>query len=209
MESTEDVSSEDKSEQKLIEHLQALASCGLQDLMDFLTQYSWMQERATRPGSKAGLRRFLKHNAVGLIAFMLDGKRSFSESECGFPNVYLVNFQEGDVKRGYPKTHRHTYFLKYLILRYICRKQEEGETVKPTRAIELFSLSDAKDAEKAGVFEEGLVRSCLSVMSGTGGTLNLIELGGRPTDDLEALEVSSLGASKRALHGLIESRKLL
>lgn len=110
-----------KKEKRLAEHLRELTNHGFRDMMLFYSQYAWI-------GDKDLDARLIHQYPVGLLTYMLEERCRFSQVRCHFPNIYLVNIEQGDVgDNGDPYSaehmHPHTYWLKWLIAQLIAKKK--------------------------------------------------------------------------------------
>lgn len=143
---------------KLFDHLEKITNYGLRDIMRFFQQYSWLEGQDHLEGrNQVGLERLIHSYPVGLLAFILDGRRRFSQFYSKFPNIYCVNYQEESIEsQGWVDggDHPHTYWLMRLLLEFISTKGKSEEAV---------TLSDIKGAFCIGTksYDEGLVRLCL------------------------------------------------
>lgn len=100
---------------KLIDHLKNISNFGLRELMTYFSIYGWVENNhfeEDHTGALVGpVSRFIDQYHVGVVAFILGEKCLFSQIESRFPNIYSVYSQKHE--------HAHTYWLKYLILKYI------------------------------------------------------------------------------------------
>ena len=128
----------------LAEHLAGITDDGLRKMMEFFAQYGWIKGVKEKP-------KFIHSYPVGLIAFMLNKRPRFSELNSQFPNIYLNN-KLTTPRHPFTKDHehRHTYWLKRLILHLI--DAEEFEDI--VDVIDLFN-----NGERG--YEECLIKDCL------------------------------------------------
>jgi hypothetical protein len=88
-----------------------LAVRGLRELMDFLGDYVWIS-----PADSVGdtLQRFIHKVPIGLLAYVLGGKRLYSESQSRFPNVWVTSLRD---VTGRPE--QCSYMLKRAIMTFL------------------------------------------------------------------------------------------
>lgn len=140
----------------LVEHLEKITNYGLRDMMHYFSQYSWLE------GSEnVGIERFIHQYPVGLLAFMLKGRRRFTQLYSEFPNIYLINVKEEKNQGNFIKSfeHKHTYWLKRLILHYIKQKELEKETVLLPKILGVF-MGDGHNG-----YADILIRKCLGSLA--------------------------------------------
>ena len=142
---------------KLIDHLQRITNYGLRDMMHFFAQYSWLEGHVFQAGEE-GLERFLHQYPVGLLAFMLAGKRRFNQFSSAFPNIYLANRQAAERNAHGDAHHPHTYWLKRLILTYVEHKENAGEAVRLHNLIQVFACNGQG-------YDADLIQACLGSLA--------------------------------------------
>lgn len=106
----------------LAHHMLNLSNKGMRDFMLFFSQYAWIGDKDLGP-------RLIHKVPVGLVTYMLgcpDAYRRFSQMRSKFPNIWLVNIEQGeDARNDDPYSieheHPHTYWLKWLIAALIGR----------------------------------------------------------------------------------------
>lgn len=98
-----------------------LSNSGLRQFMEFFGQYGWIGSDR----KYTAIPRFVHSVPVGVITFLLNGRRRYSQRYSQFPNLFLVSslseLQEAKVARvtKYPMS----YWLKYFILRFIRHRE--------------------------------------------------------------------------------------
>ncbi|NTU59035.1 MAG: hypothetical protein HGB00_09005 [Chlorobiaceae bacterium] len=192
------------SEQKpLIEHLQHITNFGLRDIMEFFSQYSWLEGQLYKGEQKVtGIERFIHQYPVGLLAFMLKGHRRYNQFKSEFPNIYLVNVKDEFGEKAYQ--HPHTYWLKRLILHYIRQKMIDGEVVTTTKIVNTFAAQDKNLALTAGltsVYDEALVRKCLGSLA-QAKVSNMISVKRKVSVDLDNLDIEDVELTTRGVYCL-------
>jgi hypothetical protein len=150
---------------KLMADMTGLARQGLRHLMMHYSKFVWLPIGIDEDGQRYKLiKRFTDQYAPPLLAFLLNGKRLFTQFVAQFPNMYLVRsdcHEERDIPwSSLLKPHRHTYWLKRLLLQYAAHLEAEGEELTPKSVVDTFCGSDGK-----GWFEESIVRLCLGSLS--------------------------------------------
>lgn len=155
--------SDTEPEPDIYELLKEISNQGIRSVVDFFSMYAWL------PGDN-GIRqnltkRYIDHQPVGLIAYMLNNKLLFSQAGSKFPNIFMVNakaFGDDSIVReksnGNMSTeHRLTYWLKFLILRFlfhIAYKNEESVTIDEV----LETFCGDREGRRTGFYEQGVVR---------------------------------------------------
>lgn len=95
----------------LLETIKKLANSGLREMMAYLYEYSYVPY--------FNIDKFIESVPVGLLAYVLNGKRLYSNVESHIINIY---------SNYYDKTSKRNYWLKYLIIKYL-EKRKKVETV--------------------------------------------------------------------------------
>jgi hypothetical protein len=140
--------------EQLRNHIKKLAGYGLRDFMIFLRNYCWLEGRVIKNASEEHpLNRVMDHYPVGLIAFMLQGKRLYSQLYTRTPNIYVTNNRSDHLQN---KLVSHSYWLKRLLLTYI--NQFEHYAIYPNDLVRVFN-DDGKG------YDEDLIRACLGSMA--------------------------------------------
>jgi hypothetical protein len=97
---------------------------------------------------------------------MLNNRLRYAQESTRFPNLFLVR---GDAETPDPsevpeqltRSHRHTYWLRYLLCSYIGQKKVNGEEVSPRELFDIFS----PDENGSECFERHLVELALGSLS--------------------------------------------
>ena len=188
----EDILQIGKKSSKFLEHLKHLNIYGLRDLMEFFQNYSWLEGRALRNGGPDdGLSRLVEHHPVGLIAYMLHRKLLYSQHNSPFPNIYLVNNKAPFIERDAVP---HSYWLKSLILRYICAQAKEA--TDPEQIIRTFH-------QDGDGYSRKLIQACLGSMC-IASASGLIKLHRVPVRDKRLLTISNVTVSERGRYCMDE-----
>ena len=153
---------------RLLQDMMCLARQGLRDIIMHYSGFVWLPIGINQTGEHHMIiQRFQDQYAPSLIAYILGANRLFSQFTSKFPNMYLVRsdcFQERDVPWGHLLSqHRHTYWLKRLILSFVAGMESQGELVTPKVITDLFSEYD----DDRLCYEESIVRLVLGSLSQT------------------------------------------
>lgn len=144
-----------EKEPKLVEHLKNLTNYGLMEMMNYFAQYSWIPHRE---GEGEATTRFMTHYPVGLITYLLGGMRRFHQFISKFPNIYIVlRLSAQDKPFSAEHEHRHTYWLKRLIMEYL--NSLDNETVTVRRVMNVFCPRGGKG------YNDTLIRECLGSLA--------------------------------------------
>ena len=174
----------------LLVHMRKLAGYGLRDLMVFLQNYSWLEGRVIKNSPEEHpINRLMEQYPVGLIAFMLQGKRLFSQLHSRTPNLYVVNNHCKQLESG---AHPHSYWLKRLLLTYIY--QRAPNAVWPEHTIKIFT-------QNGHGYSESLVRACLGSISMANASC-LVQIVRSPVRDGELVRITNLTITARGQHFL-------
>ena len=87
----------------LLEKIKKLANSGLREMMRYLNQYSYTPY--------LNIERFIHNEPVGIMAYILKGKRLYSNEESDITNIYSNDLNE--------KMKMPTYWLKYVLVKYL------------------------------------------------------------------------------------------
>jgi hypothetical protein len=134
--------------ESFINMLMELSSFGFRSVMEFLSNYSWIDKDVYV------MHRYMDHHPVGLLAYMLKGHRRYSQYRSRFPNIYLVNSTNPKLK------HDFTYWLKRLLIEYIYYNQKKQIHVDVDLVLEVFSGDGS-----LGYYDKDLVMECLGSLS--------------------------------------------
>lgn len=144
----------------LSDHIVQITNYGLRELMRYFAQYSWVTDYDELGGLP--IDRFVHQYPVGLLTFILGGNRRFHQFTSGFPNVYLSYIlprsDDATSAENNAHIHRHTYWLKRLLIQYVSTKQAGGRRV---------DVSDILDTFHAGGdgYEVNIIKACLGSLS--------------------------------------------
>ena len=142
-----------------------LAKQGLREIMQHYGEFVWLPVAFDESTDLISMTdRFSDQYSASLIAFVQSGNRLYSQFKSEFPNVYLIrgdcDEQRGPAWENLCGPHKHTYWLKRLILQFIAEKQARGEEVKPQGIYDVFSPAGSEKA-----FEEDIVRLTLGSLA--------------------------------------------
>jgi len=100
-------------------------------------------------------RIFREHSTLLVILFMANGYKRYTQKERFFPNMFLVDalVDQVESREEAHRPHKHTYWLKYLILKFISVRQHGGTHADVGDVVKTFSGTDR--------YEEWLVRLAL------------------------------------------------
>lgn len=142
-----------ESQPPLVHHLMKLTNKGLRELMEYFNQYSWLP-RDKEHGQPAD--RFIAQYPVGLMTYLLDGRRRFNQFSSEKPNIYLVRtLPTDDFSTDHEKP--HSYWLKRLIVEYLRAKGQQQ--IAPQAIVHVFSGNNGRG------YPEELVRIALGSLT--------------------------------------------
>lgn len=153
--------------QRLHEDLLSLSRQGMRQIMEHYGRYIWLPVSIDNRENKIEVTmRFQKQYFPGLISFMQNGNRLFSQFDSEFPNIYLIRGDWRGRQQNEPWEtlcipHRHTYWLKRIILEYITQQQLSGKNVIPDDIYDIFCNSN----DRAETYEDSIVRLCLGSLA--------------------------------------------
>ena len=139
--------------------------------------------------------RFNDQYTPGIISFIQNGNRLYTQFRSEFPNIYLVRGDKRQERNiawaNLCKHHMHTYWLKRLIIELIAGRLIEGKEVTPQLIYDVFV-----DKEKSGnAFEDHIVRLVLGSLSQVE-KCNVLEINfsqSRSFYDIEGISLSNRG----------------
>jgi len=142
--------------------LQHLSRQGLRQIVEHYKQFVWTPVIIDE--KEAIISRFQEQYTPSLIAFLTNGHRLFQQFVSEFPNLYLIRSDSLDENlpvwaESLTAPHRHTYWLKRLILEYIAHEERRNAQVTPRRIFSLFCQGDNK------CYEDSIVRLCLGSLA--------------------------------------------
>lgn len=138
------------------QQLRFLTNGSLRDFMRFLESFGALPLDDQRVASRLGENEFPKSCSLGLLAYMLDSRRLYSQLESGFPNIYLARvLRQSTNPQGY--IHPFTYWLKRLLVEFINKRQ----VVEAEFVIDHFCASNSAGRG----YPENLVRECLGSLA--------------------------------------------
>lgn len=152
----------------MIEDLGRFMQHGHRSLIDHLGKYRWAMS------DTVAFRRIFNTYHPAILLFMLRNKQRYSQVECRFPNLFLVRGEmSGDGVHGFPERlqspHKHTYWLKYLIMCYIHSRNLSGKSVRPQDIKDVFCRGEESD----GYYEQHIVELVLGSLSQVDGSFCL------------------------------------
>jgi hypothetical protein len=140
--------------------------CGLsrqsyRQVMKHYGDYVWLPIGFEKEERLEVTTRFHEQLTPGLVAFIQNGKRRFSQYGSEFPNIYLVRGEWAEqieqVWENLCIPHDHTYWLKRLVIELVA---QTAGNIAPKKIYEIFSGS-AED----GLYEDHIVRLCLGSLA--------------------------------------------
>ncbi len=159
-------SSRTEGPKNLFQKLSALSKQGLRQTLEYFSLYTWVGGGENISESFEISARFATQHSPSILAFVTGGKRAFSQYTAAFPNIYLVDSEAAStvVGRDYLSEelllpHRHTYWLKRLIIEYVHQK---GKGVKLEDILNVFCEKDSDFG-----YEETIVRLATASLSQT------------------------------------------
>lgn len=161
--------------ENLLDDLWHLSRKGLRDMINQISEYSWLE---FLDGEKANLNaRFTQQYYPSMLAYMLAGRRRYTQFSGNVPNLYLINAPSPSNEIGVPKEfkeqHLYSLWLKRLILQYL--ESRDGLNTNDRDIINMFCGKNRRG------YSEPLVRYILS---------SLFEV---PTSELIEVEVGAEG----------------
>lgn len=159
---------------KTLADISELSNHGLRDVLKYFKNHAWVTSWVQNDTEKVQFERYLNHKAIGIMAYILDNRALYSQMRSGFPNVFLISAEKSG-KTTYPvqndkslrvlrAKHPHTYWLKYLILRYIGTRDEFSTTTN--EILDIFCGHPAENQNSnTGKYSEVAVRLCLGSLT--------------------------------------------
>lgn len=151
---------------KAYRDLRTLSRQGLRHVVNHSSRFAWLPITIRQEADKyAIVTRFQEQYTPPLFAFILNGWKLFNQFHAEFPNMYLVRSDIPE-DRDSPwasllhRPHRHTYWLKRLLLAFIAQRERQGASVDPQTIYDVFT-----DAADPACYEDSIVRLCLGSMS--------------------------------------------
>jgi hypothetical protein len=178
---------EKESEHEIYGLLRDISNQGIRSVVDFFSMYAWLPDNSDVRTNLT--RRYIDHQPVGMIAYILNNKMMFSQAESRFPNIFMVNgpaFGDQDVIRKRSKgrfstAHKHTYWLKLLLLRllhHLTYRSPEAITIQ--RIVE--ALCGSQDDSLSGFYAQNIVRIVMGSFAQSHQT-SLISVGRKVSPD--------------------------
>ena len=164
----------------LLEILNRITNSGLRQVMEFFGQYGWIG--SDRKYGKVP--RFLHSVPVGVLTFILNKYKRFSQKYSQFPNIFLVSSltEIQKAKQSSDDEYKLSYWLKYLVLKFINSQQ--------------FS----RLPELLRVFEDGYRNKLIRKVLGDLYDLNMgfcITVGRNWNDETEVVEIDDIRITER------------
>ena len=161
----------------LLDDLWHLSRKGLRDMINQISEYSWLE---FLDGEKVNLNaRFTQQYYPSMLAYMLAGRRRYTQFSGNVPNLYLINAPSPSNEFGVPtefkEQHLYSLWLKRLILQYL--QSRKGMNTNDQDIINMFCGKNRRG------YSEPLVRYILS---------SLFEV---PTSELIEVEVGAAGSA--------------
>jgi hypothetical protein len=132
----------------LIEQLVEISNFGLRSVVEFFAKYAWIYPG--HEGSNLVIERYLRQLPIGLLAFLLNKWTRYSQVRSLFPNIYLTPTEN---------SHRHSYWLKRLIIEYIRNKERKQQEITFDSVLTVF-CGPHNDG-----YPDDLVRDCLGSLA--------------------------------------------
>lgn len=122
--------------EKLIDHIRKLTNNGLRELMEYFRNYGWISEI-----EKPSLNRFNAQTHIGLISFILNGRKLYTQINSLIPNIFLNCMIPSTSESNGTYEHPNTYWLKYYIIQYSLYCHENGEGISEHQIYNIFTNS--------------------------------------------------------------------
>jgi len=181
---------------QMYQDLLALSRQGLRQFISHLGDYFWLPILIEESGeSQIIVERFQTQYYPNILAFLQKGRRLYSQFTAEFPNLYLVRgeyHRDADpALENLALPHRHTYWLKRLLLEFICQRQRRREPVTPQQIYDVFCNPD----DGANAYEDAIVRLCLGSMAEVGSSrlINFYFSQQAPTHRVREVSLTSRG----------------
>lgn len=163
--------------QALLDDLWRLSRKGLRDMINQISEFSWLE---FLDGQKSALNsRFTQQYYPSMLAYMLAGRRRYTQFSGNVPNIFLINAPSPSNEVGVPKEfkeqHLYTLWLKKLILSFLMERK--GIATNDMDVVRMFCGKSRRG------YSESLVRYVLS---------SLFEV---PTSELIEVDVGADGAA--------------
>ena len=161
----------------LLDDLWKLSRKGLRDMINQISEFSWLE---FLDGQKSVLNaRFTQQYYPSMLAYMLAGKRRYTQFSGNVPNIYLINAPSPSNEVGVPESfkepHLYSLWLKRLILEYLIKRRNFN-----TNEDDIINVFCGKNRRG---YSENLVRYVLS---------SLFEV---PTSELIDVDVGAEGSA--------------
>jgi hypothetical protein len=129
---------------------------GHRSLVDHLSKYKWAMTNTIT------FHRIFRSYSPAILLFMLANYQRYSQVECRFPNLFLVRSDinsnlETLLPERLKQPHKHTYWLKYLILKYIYTRNLKKQPVSKEDVMSVFCRGN----EEEGYYEDHIVELVL------------------------------------------------
>ncbi len=191
----------------IIDHLRHIVPFGLRSVMNFFKTYTWLNHNE-KDGFVNPTTRYIEQYPVGLMSFMLNNQRCYSQKDSNFPNIFLTNIEADEEyivnesvssRTEQPHTlssqHPPAYWLKRLLLEFLLKRNSVGEATTTTDIVNIFAQNEE------GYYHESLVRLCMGSFAQTH-TSNLIRIKRQLSSDKKRLVVEDIILTERATHCL-------
>lgn len=122
---------------KLINHIRKLTNNGLRELIEYFRNYGWISEM-----ENASITRFNSQFHIGIISFILNNRRLYTQINSLVPNLYLNCYIPSVKIDEIPFQHSNTYWLKYYILQYALNCNILNEGISEQQIFDIFSNSE-------------------------------------------------------------------
>lgn len=123
--------------------ISSLSNTVLRELIEFLANYIWLKYRNFTESNNI-TEAILSKNPITTLAYLLGGKRLYSQQYSRFPNIYLVEANSDEDQFGSMKGLQHSYWLKSLILRYIEKENKGSKAILFQHIKSIFCDFDEK-----------------------------------------------------------------
>ncbi|TAL17440.1 hypothetical protein EPN96_05000 [bacterium] len=136
----------------IAENVLQMSRYRMRDIISFFELYSWISVKKDplnyTSASQSANPRLSKQYPVANIAFMLGGKRLYSENCSKYPNIYNVS----DLHNKY----KHSFWLPRLILEVIYNRDKKGLAITAQEVIDIFSHGKGYNKEQVWAIIEKL-----------------------------------------------------
>ena len=184
------------TKRKLHSDLISLSRQRFRQIVEHYGNYVWLPVSIENSGDREIVtERFHDQYTPGIISFLQNSNRLFSQFLSEFPNIYLVvghkRQERNKAWENLCQRHRHTYWLKRLILEYITQMQRDKKSIHPEMIYEVFIDHEGK----GDAYEDSIVRLVLGSLAQVekSNVINFKFLDGTSSFEIEDISLTNRG----------------